>query len=62
MKDFHDFIASAKSDYGTIHDKVSRQTEQFIEQHDESPMRRNEVYAELFALELLERYHNWNSN
>ena len=62
MQDFDNFKESIIKDYSAIRNKVSLKADTFIEKHSETSLRRNEVYAELFAMELLEKYHEWRSN
>lgn len=61
MKEFQLFKESIKSDYQQIKNKVMLATDEFCERKDYSTQKRSEVYAELFSMELLERYHDWNS-
>ena len=61
MKDFQMFKESIKSDYMQIKNKVELATDEFCERKDYSAQKRSEIYTELFSMELLERYHDWNS-
>ena len=62
MKDFQMFKESIKSDYKQIKNKVLLATDEFCERNNCTNQERSEIYAELFSMELLERYHDWNEH
>lgn len=62
MKDFDDFKSIIKNEYKSIRDKVELKTDDFCENTNCDSIRRNEVYAELFSVEVLSLYHEWINN
>lgn len=62
MADFQLFKETIKADYKQIKNKVLLATDEFCEQKNYSAQERSEIYAELFSMELLERYHDWIAN
>lgn len=59
MKNFEEFKTVIKNEYRKIHEKTQLKTEEFCDTHSCDNLRRNEVYAELFAVEVLGLYHEW---
>ena len=62
MSDFQMFKEYVRTDYKEIKNKVIQATDDFCDKHDYNAQQRSEIYAELFSMELLERYHNWLTN
>ena len=59
MKNFDDFKTVVHDNYSQIRDKTEQQVCDFVEKHDCSQSRANQVYSELFAFEMLRLYHEW---